>query len=170
MIKFSATNVLVHSVSPVMEIPSKGGGQPFYKRELIIDDSWDKDGKHYANFVSVEFSGDNMGQLDGIFPGLRVDVEGILSGREYNSRIFNSIRGRSVTPHQAQQQHVPAPAPMPGGYAPQQQYQQPGGCPPQPAAPVYSQQPQQYTPTPAPTQQPYSHPSSPGAADLPFQH
>ena len=45
MIKFSATNALVHSVTPVIEIESRSGGQPFCKRELIIDDSWDKDAK-----------------------------------------------------------------------------------------------------------------------------
>lgn len=180
MIKFSATNVLVHSVTPVIEIESRSGGQPFYKRELIIDDSWDKDGKHYSNFVSIEFTGDKLNQLDTIYPGLRVNVEGMLSGREYNNRIFNSVRGLSVTPYQAQQQY--APAPMPGGYAPQPQYQQaapmPGGYPPQPAAPAYSQQPQLYAPSPAPAtapvaapaQQPYSQPSSPGVNDLPFPH
>ena len=53
MIKFSATNALVHSVTPVIEIESRSGGQPFCKRELIIDDSWEKDGKLYTNFVSV---------------------------------------------------------------------------------------------------------------------
>lgn len=180
MIKFSATNVLVHSVTPVIEIESRIGGQPFYKRELIIDDSWDKDGKHYSNFVSIEFTGYKLNQLDTIYPGLRVNVEGMLSGREYNNRIFNSVRGLSVTPYQAQQQY--APAPMPGGHAPQPQYQQaapmPGGYPPQPAAPAYSQQPQQYAPSPAPAtapvaapaQQSYSQPSSPGVNDLPFPH
>ena len=186
MIKFSATNALVHLVTPVVEIESRTGGQPFYKRELIIDDSWDKDGKHYPNFVSIEFTGDKMAQLDSIYPGMRVHVDGLLSGREYNNRIYNSVRGQSVSPYQAQQPSAPAPAPMPGGYPPQSQYQQapgyqaapmPGGYPQQPAAPAYPQQPQQYAPSPAPAparvtapaQQPYSPPSSPGVADLPFQ-
>ncbi|QCD39671.1 DUF3127 domain-containing protein [Duncaniella sp. C9] len=111
MIKFSATNALVHSVTPVIEIESRSGGQPFCKRELIIDDSWDKDGKHYANFVSIEFTGDKMAQLDSVYPGMRVNVDGLLSGREYNNRIYNSVRGQSVSPYQAQQQSAPAPAP-----------------------------------------------------------
>lgn len=165
MIKFSATNALVHSVTPVIEIESRSGGQPFAKRELIIDDSWDsRDGRHYSNFVSIEFTGDKMALLDSCYPGQRVNIEGLLNGREYNNRIFNTVRGTSVTPCQAQQQYTPAPAPMPGGY------------PPQPAAPAYPQQPQQYAPQPAPAtapvaapaQQSYSHPSSPGVADLPF--
>lgn len=164
MIKFSATNALVHSVTPVIEIESRTGGQPFCKRELIIDDSWDKDGKHYSNFVSIEFTGDKMDQLDSVYPGMRVNVDGLLSGREYNNRFYNSVRGQSVSPYQVQQPSAPAPAHMPGGY------------PPQPAAPAYPKQPQQYAPQPAPAaapvaapaQQPYSQPSSPGVNDLPF--
>lgn len=164
MIKFSATNALVHSVTPVIEIESRSGGQPFCKRELIIDDSWEKDGKLYTNFVSIEFTGDKMAQLDSVYPGMRVNVDGLLGGREYNNRIYNSVRGQSVSPFHAQQPS--APAPMPGGY------------PQQPAAPAYPQQPQQYAPSPAPAtapvtapaQQPYSQPSSPGVNDLPFPH
>ena len=185
MIKFSAINALVHSVTPVMEIESRNGGQPFLKRELIIDDSWDKDGKRYYSFVSIEFSGDRMAQLDTICPGMRVNVDGLLSGREYNNRFYNSVRGQSVTPCQAQQQYVPAPAPISGGYHQQPQCQQPmsyqsppmpGGYPQPPATPAYPQQPQQYVQSPAPMpvatqpQQPYNNISSPGVDDLPFPH
>lgn len=177
MIKFSATNALVHAVTPVMEIESKTGGQPFCKRELIINDSWEKDGQQYSNFVSIEFTSDKMSQLDSIFPGQRVDVSGSLIGREYNGKIYNTVRGRLVTPHQAQQQYaVTAPAaPMPG-YPQQPQYPQqpayqaapmPGGYPHQPAYPQQAQQYAQAQPSP---QQPYGgHPSSPGVADLPFK-
>lgn len=184
MIKFTATNVLVHSVSQTIEIPSKSGGQSFFKRELIIDESWDKDGKHYPNFVLIEFSGDKLSQLDYIFPGQRVNVEGMLSGREYNGRIFNSIKGLSVIAQQMPQQFPPAPVPMPGGYTQQAQYtqsgfqqnQMPGGYP---AAPAYPQQQQQYAPSPAPgfppapaasspAQQPFGSSPYPGEDDLPF--
>lgn len=146
MIKFSATNALVHTVTPVIEIASKNGGQPFCKRELIIDDSWEKDGQRHNNFVSIEFTGDMMSQLDSVFPGQRVDISGSLVGREYNGRIYNSVRGRSVTPHQAQQQYSAAPAPMPG-------------------YPQQPQQAQQY----APGRQTYGgQASSPGMSELPF--
>lgn len=183
MIKFSGSNVLIHYISPVITIPSKNGGQDFHKRELIIDDSWDKDGKHYSNFVLIEFSGDRMGIVDSYFPGQRVNVEGMISGREYNNRIFNTVKGTSITPAQAQQQYAPAPAPapMPGYPQPQQQYapqypQQPAPGYPRPYAPAYPQQPvpqptaqPRYPPSPAPVQQSYSTPSSaPGVNDLPF--
>lgn len=186
MIKFSATNVLVHYVSPVMEIESKSGGQPFYKRELIIDDSWDKDGKHYPSFVSIEFTGDKMNQLDSIFPGQRVNIEGMLSGREYNNRIYNTVRGLSVTPYQAQTQYssapapAPAPAPMPGypqgGYPQASPYpQQPMPGYPQASTPTYPQQQApaqpQYQAQSAPPQQSYNSPNrGPGVTDLPWNN
>lgn len=193
MIKFQGNNVLVHSVSQVIEIESRNGGQPFQKRELIIDDSWEKNGVLYPNFVLIEFTGDRMSLLDNIYSGMRVNVEGMISGREYNNRIFTTVRGQSVTPYQPQQQY--SPAPMPGYSTPQPQYPQPqgyqaapmpGGYPQQPApAPTYQQQPapaptypQPQQPAPAPTQtaapaapqQTYGSQQSPGVADLPFPH
>lgn len=177
MIKFSATNALVHLVSAVIQVSDR-----FQKRGLIIDDSWDKDGVHYTNFVLIEFSGDKMAQLDSVYPGQRINVDGMLTGREYNGRIYNTVRGLSVTPYQAQPQYAPSPAPMPGGY-PSQQYQAAPGYPspapmpggyPQPQQPQYPQQPQQpqqpqYQQQPQyPAQPQYRQPTSPGADDLPF--
>lgn len=187
MIKFQAT-ALVHSISPVIQATER-----FQKRELILDDSWDKEGKHYANFMLVEFSGDRMAQLDNYYPGQRVTVECCINGKEWNNRIITTIRGLSIASFQQQQQYAPAQAPMPGAYPqPQQpQYQQqpqsqyapapapmPGGYPQQPTAPAYPQQPQQpqYA-APAPVsapigapqpQQPYGQHHSPGVSELPF--
>lgn len=173
MIKFTAQNALVHSVSPAIEIPSKSGGQSFFKRELVINDSWEREGRLHTNFVVIEFSGDKMAQLDSIFPGQRVNIEGMLCGREYNSRIYNTVRGLSVIPYQAQPQYAPAPAPMPGAYTSQGQYQQAPGYQ---AAPMPGSYPKQPAPAPAPSpaaapaqsRQPLDGQHSPGVADLPF--
>ena len=137
MIKFQAT-AAIRYISEVIEVPSKSGGQPFQKRELVLDDSWDKDGQHYANFILIEFSGEKMSALDGFYPGQRVTVDCILSGREYNVRVFNTVRGQSVT--LVQQQQYSQPAPMPGGYTPAQM---PGGYPQQPTT-AYPQQQSQW--------------------------
>lgn len=173
MIKLQAT-AIIHSISPVIEIPSKTGGQNFQKRELILNDSWvSRDNQTVQNFVVIEFSGDKIGQLDAFIPGQRVTVEAIITGREHNGRIFNTIRGQSV-------QHYQQPAQQaPGHSIPQPQYQQaPGyqtpptpGYPQQTAAPAYPAQQQyaqqpQYSPTPAYPPQP----ASPGVNDLPFAH
>lgn len=128
MVKFQAT-ATIFSISPVITIPSKTGGQPFYKRELILDDSWEKDGQRYANYVLVEFQGEKMQILDTYAPGQRVNVEGAINGREYNGKYFNTVKGLSITPCQTQQYaHTPAypqPAAYPQQYAPQQPPQQP---------------------------------------------
>lgn len=162
MVKFQAT-ANIHSISAVIEVPSKSGGQPFQKRELILDDSWDKDGQHFDNFILIEFSGDKMSSLNGFFPGQRVSVDCIMSGREYNGRIFNTVRGQGVTLVQ-QQPYSPA-APIPGAYP---QRQMPRGYPPQQPTPAYPQQnyAQSYVPPTAPVgmlpqqqygQQPYNN-------------
>ena len=187
MIKFQAT-ALIHSISPVINVTDK-----FQKRELILNDSYDRDGNHYSSFVIVEFTGDRMAQLDYYAPGQRVTVEGIINGREYNNRIYNTVKGQTIAPYQQQAQYAaPGPAQMPGAYPQQQPYRQssnaqtapmPGGYPQQPSAPAYPQQPQQpqYASAPTPTQpsapasatpvqQSYGQHQSPGVADLPFPH
>lgn len=164
MIKLKAT-ALIRSISAVIEIPSKSGGQPFLKRELVLDDSWTKDGKTYENFVLVEFTGDKMAQLDIFAPGQRVNVEGYVSGREYQGKVFNTIKGSTIELFQAQQS---APSTgqypqVPGGYPQQPQYPQApgypqqgmyptGGYPPHPAYPQQGGYTQQggYPQSPAP--------------------
>ncbi len=122
MVKFQAT-ATIHYISPVIDIQSKSGGQPFQKRELVLNDSWEKDGQQYANFVVVEFTGDKMQLLDSFAPGHRVNVEGVINGREYNGKYFNTVKGLSIAPVQQQQQYAHTPA-----------------YPQQPAAPQYPQQ------------------------------
>lgn len=142
MIKFQANNALVYSVSPEIEIPSKSGGQSFIKRELVINDSWERDGTVHPNFVLIEFSGDKMAQLDSITAGMRVNVEAMINGREHNGRIFISARGMTVTPTVLQQPYAPSPSYM--GYPQQPQQQFGASAPGYPQQPAY--QPQQYAP------------------------
>lgn len=145
MIKLTAT-ALVHYISPVLQVSDN-----FQKRELILDDSWEKDGKTYPNYVLIEFTGDKMPLLDNFAPGQRVTVEAYVNGREYQGRYFNSIKGMGIVPYQAPSTVGQRPAqPAPGVY-PQQQtgfqqasefYRQgsypqaPGGYPQQPPAPA----------------------------------
>lgn len=134
---------VIYSISQVLEIPSKTGGDPFRKRELIIDDSWtDRDGIVHPNFVLIEFTGDKMGLLDNFRPGQRVNVEARVNGREHNGRVYTSIKGLGITPYQElpqqgysrqpQQGYAPQPTPGYGGYPQQPAYPQPGA--PQPAS------------------------------------
>lgn len=186
MIKLTAT-ALIHYISPVLQVSDK-----FQKRELILNDSWEKDGKSYPNFVLIEFTGDKMSLLDNFAPGQRVSVEAYVNGREYQGRYFNSIKGMGISLYQPQQtypstvgQQYAPPAP---GFPQQQAYPQApgsvaqGGYPPsgyypqqQPAYPQQSPYPQQggYTYTQA--QAPAPMPGTPqggnlGPEGLPFNH
>lgn len=164
MIKLKAT-ALIRSISPVIEIPSKSGGQPFQKRELVLEDSWTKDGNTYTNIVLIEFSGDKMAQLDSFGPGQRVNVEAYVSGREYQGKVFNTIKGSTIELFQAQQA---APSTgqypqVPGGYPPQPQYPQAPGYPPQGAYPPGGYPPQPVYPQQGgyPSQSSYAQPPAP---------
>lgn len=156
MITLTATG-LIYSISPVIDIPSKSGGSSFQKRELVIDDTWtDRENVVHPNYVVIEFTGDKMPILDQFIPGQRVTVEAYISGREYNGKIFNTIKGRSVALYQ-QQGYTPqpqqvssspalqsAPAPGYGTYAPQSSYPQPAPFPGQ--YPTNSRTPQDLGP------------------------
>lgn len=170
MIKLTATS-LVHSISPVIQVTER-----FQKRELVLNDSWEKDGDVHHSFVLIEFSGDKMALLDNFAPGQRVTVECVVNGREYNGRIYNTIKGLKIEHYQQQQPGQYAP-PSPGVSFPQptqasQQpyYAPPTGYPYQPAQ-GYSPQPQ-FQPAPAPTPQPQGFPQTngPGVGQLPFEH
>lgn len=152
MIKLTATS-LIHSISPVIQVSEK-----FAKRELVLNDSWERNGEVHPNFVVIEFTGDNMNILDNFMPGQKVTVEAYVNGREYNGRIFNTIKGASVTPYQAQQPggyaqpqapayqqpSYPQAAPMPGGYPQQSAFpQQQGYGQGYPQNNYYGQQPPQ---------------------------
>lgn len=184
MIKLTAT-ALIHSISPVIQVSDK-----FQKRELVLNDSWERDGEQHLNFVVIEFTGDKMAQLDNFIPGQRVTVEAFINGREYQGRYYNSIRGQRVAHYQPQQSpstmgQRPAAAPTSD---PQQYPQAPAAYPqtaqayPQAApvaaypqnAPAYPQgapaAPQSAPAYPQPGN-PYGQQSAaPGVADLPFPH
>lgn len=123
MIKLTAT-ALIHYISPVMQVSDN-----FQKRELILDDSWEKDGKTYPNYVIIEFTGDKMPMLDNFTPGQRVTVDAYVNGREYQGRYFNSIKGMGIVPYQASSTVGQRPAqPAPGSYPQQPTYPQAPGA------------------------------------------
>lgn len=143
MIKLTAT-AAIYSISPVIDIPSKSGGNPFQKRELILDDTWlDRDNQPHQSLVVIEATGEKMDLLNQFAPGMRVTVEAIVSGREANGRVFNTIKLFGIS--QPVQQTYAAPT------MPQQQ-------------PAYPQQP-----APAYQQQAYPQPAYPNAAPYPQQ-
>ena len=76
----------VFSIGTLQTISSKNGGQPFTKRELIID-ATRFDGltgeRGFDNYPAFEFSGDKCAELDRLTTGQVVEVSFELQGSFY---------------------------------------------------------------------------------------
>lgn len=140
----------VYSVGQTQAIPSKNGGQPFCKRELILDatryDQYTGE-KGFENYPMFEFSGDKCKDLDGLQVGAVVTVSFDLQGSFFDAKDgtkknFTRVRGYKIevkdVPVQAQ---IAQPQPQQAQqhqYQPQMQQQYPpqpqGGTPPPPTS------------------------------------
>ena len=128
-------------ISPIQQLPSKSGGQPFVKREMLLDattfNPYTGERSEHENILPLEFTGERCADLDRFRPGEIVDVSFALQGREWTGRDGQmrrmlSVRCYKITPHGKQL----------------------AAAPPQPQAPRTSTQAPQWTPPyePAPPQ------------------
>lgn len=117
------------------EIPSKSGGNPFVKREFILDatthDPYTGERSQYENILPLEVSGDKCAELDQYRIGDVITVSFALQGREWTNqdgqvKRMVSIRcyklearrpvqqvAQAVQPVQPTVQPAPQPAPQP---------------------------------------------------------
>lgn len=131
----------IHQIGQTVSIPSKNGGQPFLKREIIIDntrfDPYTGERSAYENFPCIEFGGEKCKDLDGYQVGQVVTISFELQGSYYKDstgveKNITRARGykieaRAVATPQPQPQPQPQAAPMQ-----QPMYQQPQGNTPPP--------------------------------------
>lgn len=119
----------VHSVGQTQQIASKNGGQPFLKREIVLD-ATRYDGltgeRGYDNFPMFEFSGDKCAELDAFKRGDVVEVSFELQGSFYKDkdnveRNFTRVRAYRIEPYAVKSK----PAPQPQAQQTQTAYQQP---------------------------------------------
>lgn len=119
----------VHSVGQIQQIASKNGGQPFLKREIVLD-ATRYDGltgeRGYDNFPMFEFSGDKCTELDAFKRGDVVEVSFELQGSFYKDkdgveRNFTRVRAYKIEPYAVKSK----PAPQPHTQQSQPAYQQP---------------------------------------------
>lgn len=72
------------------EIPSKNGGNPFVKREFILDatthDPYTGERNQYENILPLEVSGDKCSELDQFRIGDVITVSFALQGREWTNQ------------------------------------------------------------------------------------
>lgn len=117
------------AIGQTVQIPSKTGGDPFLKREFLLDattyDPYTGERSQYENVLPLEVSGDKCTELDHFCIGDVVTVSFALQGRQWQTqdgelKRMTSIRcykleGRTPTqaaaPHPAPQPSAPAAAP-----------------------------------------------------------
>ena len=112
-------------ISPTVQIPSKTGGNPFLKREFLLDatphDTWTGERNQYENIVPLEVSGEKCAELDNFRVGDVITVSFVLQGREWTNRDGQVKRMVSVRcyklearkPIQQQQTTQPVQQPIP---------------------------------------------------------
>lgn len=133
----------IHQIGSVQIIPSKNGGQPYTKREIVLDatryDSYTGE-RGFDNFPAFEFGGEKCKDLDGYKVGQVVTISFDLQGSYYKDstgaeKNFTRVRGYKIEARAVAAQ-APQPQPQPQApqpqYPPQQQYQQQQPTPPPP--------------------------------------
>ena len=124
------TGRLVYIGQP-QEIPSKSGGNPFVKREFLLDatthDLYTGERSQYENILPLEVSGDKCTELDQFRIGDVITVSFALQGREWTNQDGHVKRMVSIRCYKLearrpayQPAQVPAqqPAPEPQPFPP----------------------------------------------------
>lgn len=127
------TGRLVYIGQP-QEIPSKNGGNPFVKREFLLDatthDPYTGERSQYENILPLEVSGDKCAELDQFLVGDVITVSFALQGREWTNqdgqvKRMVSIRCYKLEARRPIHQSAPAqqspiqPGPMPQQFPPE---------------------------------------------------
>lgn len=124
------------AIGQTVQIPSKTGGNPFLKREFLLDatthDPYTGERSQYENILPLEVSGDKCAELDNFRIGDVITVSFALQGREWTNQDGQLKRMVSVRcyklearkPVQQQQtvQPIQQPTPQPTYQAPPQQF------------------------------------------------
>lgn len=121
------------AIGQTVQIPSKTGGDPFLKREFLLDattyDPYTGERSQYENILPLEVSGDKCAELDHFCIGDVVTVSFALQGRQWQTQDGDLKRMTSIrcyklegrTPTQAAASR-PAPQPSASAAAPPQNF------------------------------------------------
>lgn len=78
------------AIGQTVQIPSKTGGNPFLKREFLLDatthDPYTGERSQYENIVPLEVSGEKCAELDRFQVGDIITVSFALQGREWTNQ------------------------------------------------------------------------------------
>jgi len=111
------------AIEQTAQILSKNGGNPFLKREFLLDatpyDTWTGERSQYENIVPLEVSGDKCAELDNFKLGDVITVSFTLQGREWTNQDGQTKRMVSIRCYKlearksVQQQQTAQPIPQP---------------------------------------------------------
>ena len=128
----------IREIGNTVHIPSKNGGNPFYKREILLDattyDPYTGELSQNENIVPLEFSGDKCSELERYRPGDLVIISFALQGRSWTTQDGQTKRMVSIRCYKIERRN------QPGQTAPTQQ-----AAPPQPT-PQYQAPTQRFPP------------------------
>lgn len=114
------------AIGQTVQIPSKTGGDPFLKREFLLDattyDPYTGERSQYENVLPLEVSGDKCAELDHFCIGDVVTVSFALQGRQWQTqdgqtKRMTGIRCYKLEGRTPTQTAVPHPAPQPSSPA-----------------------------------------------------
>lgn len=101
------------AIGQTVQIPSKTGGDPFLKREFLLDattyDPYTGERSQYENVLPLEVSGDKCAELDHFCIGDVVTVSFALQGRQWQTQDgdLKRMTSSAVTSSKAGHQHRP---------------------------------------------------------------
>lgn len=108
------------AIGQPQEIPSKSGGNPFVKREFLLDatthDPYTGERSRYENILPIEVSGDKCAELDQFRIGDVITVYFALQGRSWTNLDGEQKRMVSIRCYKLETRrpvHQPAPAQQP---------------------------------------------------------
>lgn len=127
------------AIGQTVQIPSKTGGNPFLKREFLLDattyDQWTGERSQYENIVPLDVSGEKCAELDNLSVGDIITVSFALQGREWTNQDGQTKRMVSIRCYKIERRNHPGQVTAPQQATPQPQ-----------SAPQYQAPPQQFPP------------------------
>lgn len=102
-------------IGQTIQIPSKNGGQPFTKRDFLLDartyDPYTGELSEYENLLPLELSGERCADLDRYRTGDVVTVSFAMQGRTYTNAAGEMKRILGVRCYRIEPHGKPAPLP-----------------------------------------------------------
>lgn len=104
-------------IGQTVQIPSKNGGNPFLKREFLLDatthDPYTGERNQYENILPLELAGDKCSELDNYRVGDVLTVSFALQGRSWTNQDGELKRMASIRCYKLEERRPAVQQPLP---------------------------------------------------------